>query len=995
MKIHEIHIYGYGKFDNVKISNLGEFQVFYGENEAGKSTIMSFIHSILFGFPTKQQSERRYEPKKSAKYGGQLTVILNDGKKAIIERVKGKATGDVSVLLEDGTRGGEELLKKLLLHIDKGLFQSIFSFNLHGLQNVHQLKSEDLGKFLFSAGTLGSDRLLTVENNLQKELDARFKPSGKKPSINEKLNELRQLHGELKRAEQQNDQYGNLLQQKSAHENKIALLEDEAELLKKKLGFLDEWKRMLPLMKEQSLLSEELKQYQDIVFPIDGLKRLDWLEQNIQPLDSRIKSVEERIQSLEKEMADFIPQERLIERETEILAAVENIPLYEQLKAEENQIKMKLAKVNEEISILKEQLHVPVDEEWLEKINTSVFTKEKIADLHGKHQRLKERQNELDLRFSEEKEALEKIEEEMKNVQSKLLPENERAALKEQLLIASDKRSYEKELQDIKEKISFYNRSIQKEKKQKEQALLQQLFFSILFLAMIGWGIYSNQWIVAAAAGACLLFQILMMAKGRQSKTDEDILKEIQTLKDREKDVLASINLPEEKNLSIIKEKLDRDEQLREQHQIFQIKWQEQNAQYEKIIAAFEKWEQETMELERQISEAKRELQLPGSIDSKNIYEAFQLLEKLKANFREKLYLNERLTSIEKGLEDIEKKIFHFAEAFLEKKQLSIQENAFRLKNLLKHELGKQIQYKEKQAKLEELKEELHKLSIERKHFQKEAEKLLSLANAKTAEQFREIGKKAEKRDSIVDRLEEIERQLQFMSVPPEHRMEFSEHDPDELIDEISKKLEQIHSELQRLRDELAKVKYEISVLENGGTYSELLHKYSLLKSDFEEDAKEWARFAIAKDLLAKTVERFKKKHLPKMIAKAEEFLFYLTEGNYIRIHPQELGSGFLIENKEHILFEANELSQATAEQVYVSLRLALAVTLYKNFKFPIIIDDGFVNFDENRTKKVISLLKTLTGQQILLFTCHKHLLHYFENEQIIRLSREEEVPIL
>ena len=114
MKICDLHIYGYGKLSNLRISNLQEFQVFYGKNEAGKSTIMSFIHSMLFGFPTKQQAELRYEPKDGAKYGGQLTVIFPAHGKAIIERVKGKSAGDVSVRLEDGTIGEEELLKELL-----------------------------------------------------------------------------------------------------------------------------------------------------------------------------------------------------------------------------------------------------------------------------------------------------------------------------------------------------------------------------------------------------------------------------------------------------------------------------------------------------------------------------------------------------------------------------------------------------------------------------------------------------------------------------------------------------------------------------------------------------------------------------------------------------------------------------------------------------------------------------------------------------------------
>ena len=97
--------------------------------------------------------------------------------------MKGKAAGDVSVILENGTIGGEELLKELLCSVDKNVFQAIFSFNLHGLQNVHQMKSEELGRFLFSTGVVGSDVLLKVENELTKELDVRFKPNGKNPLV--------------------------------------------------------------------------------------------------------------------------------------------------------------------------------------------------------------------------------------------------------------------------------------------------------------------------------------------------------------------------------------------------------------------------------------------------------------------------------------------------------------------------------------------------------------------------------------------------------------------------------------------------------------------------------------------------------------------------------------------------------------------------------------------------------------------------------------------
>ncbi len=75
MKLVDLYIYGYGQLENVEIKSLTDLQVFFGENEAGKSTIMAFIHGVLFGFPTKQQSsELRYEPKNNAKYGGKIRI---------------------------------------------------------------------------------------------------------------------------------------------------------------------------------------------------------------------------------------------------------------------------------------------------------------------------------------------------------------------------------------------------------------------------------------------------------------------------------------------------------------------------------------------------------------------------------------------------------------------------------------------------------------------------------------------------------------------------------------------------------------------------------------------------------------------------------------------------------------------------------------------------------------------------------------------------------
>ena len=49
MKILSLHIEGFGKFHDLDISFKDGLNVVYGKNEAGKSTLHTFIRGMLFG----------------------------------------------------------------------------------------------------------------------------------------------------------------------------------------------------------------------------------------------------------------------------------------------------------------------------------------------------------------------------------------------------------------------------------------------------------------------------------------------------------------------------------------------------------------------------------------------------------------------------------------------------------------------------------------------------------------------------------------------------------------------------------------------------------------------------------------------------------------------------------------------------------------------------------------------------------------------------------
>lgn len=989
MRIEEIYIYGYGKFENIKFTNLGKRQVFFGSNEAGKSTIMSFIHSVLFGFPTKQQSDLRYEPKKGAKYGGQLTVYFSDHGRVTIERVKGKAAGDVVVKLENGKVGGESLLKELLSSIDKHLYTSIFSFNLQGLQNIHLMKEQDLGRFLFSIGTVGTDQLVNAENELTKALDARFKVNGRVPQLNVKMKELQQLRSQLREAEKKNEQYVFLLQKRD--EIQLRIKEDKEKIgeLNKEKAIWDERKKVFPLYKQAEVLKKELSLYQEMTFPQQGLERLEQLRNLQDRLQRKIHKSQQRLEKLKVEMERLTPNFALIEKEHEINTVVENLPLLDKTKQELTGLQAKVKKLDEEILFLHNKVHLSLSEQDILKTNTSIFIKEKVTDLSAKQKSLAEKKLELDERFQEEKNRLEELESKEMLLKQELLPDEERTKLEDALSRWKSKeyRGFQKD--SLEERVTGLKATLQKERKRSSQHKVQHLILAILFSALCGWGFLSQAYSFLVLGGAGLLFIVWSFFKESFSKDIESIQNEIVKLEDKKRTLEQESDIPIG-GIEEIRQRLQRDKGIRDQVNQLALMIERQHDQYNHIIDLFQQWEQNEAKLRHELLEMGREFKLPDKIALHYLLDAFGVLDQLKKAYIERKMLMKQIDASENSIKEMISLIEELSLQFFKNSNHSHHEAAFMLKRSLREELEKHIQYKEKGEQYHQLEEEWRADGAEWKSLDEEVDKLYQEAGARDENQFREIGKRAVLKDDLLQKWHNINMQLKLSLIEAKEIDSLEEHTIDKSIEDCEMGIETLEQEIALCNEELASVKHRIALIEEGGTYADLLHRFKQQKFEFQSDAKEWAKFAAAKEILQKTINNFKDSWFPKMLIKAEDYLQFLTGGNYLRILPKQDRSGFMIESKDHLLYEANELSQATTEQIYISIRLSLAVTVYEKYKLPIMIDDSFVNFDAVRTERVIRLLKGLEQYQILFFTCHQHLLKYFEEADIIDMEKEK-----
>ena len=107
----------------------------------------------------------------------------------------------------------------------------------------------------------------------------------------------------------------------------------------------------------------------------------------------------------------------------------------------------------------------------------------------------------------------------------------------------------------------------------------------------------------------------------------------------------------------------------------------------------------------------------------------------------------------------------------------------------------------------------------------------------------------------------------------------------------------------------------------------------------------------------------------PRISQRAQELFRTLTAGRYQRLMLGEDFSVSAAAEEEDTLHGVLWRSDGTADQLYLALRLAVAEELTP--EAPLVLDDAFVRFDDDRLKEILKLLQQ-SGQhkQVLLFTC-------------------------
>jgi len=198
--------------------------------------------------------------------------------------------------------------------------------------------------------------------------------------------------------------------------------------------------------------------------------------------------------------------------------------------------------------------------------------------------------------------------------------------------------------------------------------------------------------------------------------------------------------------------------------------------------------------------------------------------------------------------------------------------------------------------------------------------------------------------------------------------------DSDAIADEIrdeSSQLDDLESQRDELREAIFELKQRKEKLASENDLQQAQAKIDEGRVEFERTGEAYAVNRIAEAMVKDLHDRLMEDIVHSLMDDASAIFKEITqeyEGIELDGNVQELQFHALREEKpDH---GVGELSRATAEQLFLAVRLARIRST--DTSLPVVLDDAATNFDPNHMKRVFEVIDQLTAtNQVFFLTCH------------------------
>jgi len=941
MYICELRVDGYGALHGVTVSFDRPLTVVLGPNEAGKSTLLRFVRSMLYGFPTRKEPVERGEPVNGGRHGGALLIRTADGRLLLITRYAdggksaGRSQGSLILRELDESGGGnardavplswtQPMLEKLVLGgVPERLFRQLFAITLDELNELFALQGEEIGSYLYQRGLAGGAMLADARRRLAAEMDKLYRPRGSAQEINRVLTQIRELEDEIRRSRASLEEYeAKLREMELVSRNleelslKLPQLETEEARLKAALGCREWWLKDKMLQEEERELAGRLA---DPAAPVLGEEDHHAWE----ALLGRRGEAAARLEKAEREIGQLRADRAALQWDEALFAHQEELEKLEAKRAicavrqEELQaVRAEWKQASEQAEILASR----ISPDW---------RAEDLANLPA---------------IAAEREALRRLQQEWTDAAGSLRSLEAEA---ERLERQKETLRTQAEPAAAGEKAPAGSVRIPKSAGLWFYSAAAITAAAVLLLAGAAWGEWD--WLPGSAAPA-LTAAAIAGAAGAAALGARHIRRRERAKALTEAERLQFVQLERER--TALAAAMDREARRAER---LRAEWEAVCRRYrlpasltpadlpELFLAA----EQGLSALRKMEASRQREAELARELErfreeAERLFAACPPPAYLQADpMLAVAWLHGRLKEQQAVLAKAQQldAAIRGAESAAQEAREALEAAENEMAGLLKA-AGE----KDKAAMAARL-----QIDARRRELQRERRELkLRLEAGRTPEQVRRI----------IGLLESVDAEALALKLKnAEEALDITRREHARLLEQKGR----LAQALNHLSQEAEREDARIRLAERESRLAELAERYAVL--------------ALGDRLLQKTKAVFEAERQPEVLRLASRFFSQMTAGAYARIFVPVDTMQVQAVTKEGRAIDSPFLSRGTREQLYLAMRLALAETVSRDAPLPLVLDDLFVHFDRERLMSTLPVLEEISARrQVIVLTCHPHI---------------------
>lgn len=1023
MKIQDVKIDGFGVWSGLSLSELDPgVTVFYGPNEAGKTTLLQFVRTVLFGFSPPRRA-RYLPPLAGGAAGGSLAVAASQGRYEVVRHDTGRdsACGELRVVTAEGRTHKGHFLSTLLCGIDESIFNNVFAVGLREIQELGALSDSGAGTLLYRL-TTGLDRVSLAD--VMRELSAsrnRLLAADEKPSqIVQLLDERDKLSAEIEQLRSQTRHYAQLAEERErislevdqAHSEQSEL-ERGCRLVEIAVSVRERWQQRLEIDRQLARLADVAPLAPGVIEEFDALK-------------ARLATRAAELTAWKRERAELAVQiahlhvnDALWRHAPRIEALAEQQDWAASVEADCERLQIELIELEEKHTSAHKPSSVKGDKKESAKkepVRPSVHIHaQTLAKLRPLARTVVAANRRLKKVKAEAREAAEKTESLAAEIRHALgdRPNKELAAAIDQ---AGETVAQLRRRAQIDERLDQMTRQ-RRELVDQSHTLLDRQLMPLRVIASLGsvfvFGIMlvlgaaflgssflgPAGWTVAVLGLMATIVAIIARFVYERASTSElEACRHQVAMLDaqlshatEERDQLDA-KLPRgggpiltrlqnaEKDLAALEELLPIDARREGAEQEAALVRPRVKAAREQFENARRRWQQALAAAGvRKDVMPKHLKQL--TVDHKAIDELAERIERCRAELEERQReLGGFRGRLAKLLADVHLKPAgeRSADSIRQLQQeLHDQESRVARRDHLR---GRAVELGRKG------KTELREL---RRDKRRRAE-LLRSAQASDEQQLRRRAAEHARAERLRGDRQRLTHEITVALGPQNSEEMLAEHfsriepaQQEKYGHELTQRRHAAQGRLQKLLEQRGQLNQQLKQLAADRRLPAKLLDLELLDEKLREAVERWQVLAAAHRLLDAIRRTYEAEHQPETLREASGYLRDLTGGHYVRVWTPLDADVLMVDDAHGKTLSVDLLSRGTREQLFLSLRLALVSAFgRRGATLPLVLDDVLVNFDSTRVTATARLLAKFAanGFQVLVFTCHEHIAQIFHD---------------